>query len=116
MRRTAPLKLLSEVRDLQLVDTQGRICGMVDEIELSGGPGKSLRVEALLVGPGAWRGRLPAWGFLLVRLVAGDRVVRVPWSAVDHVTSRVFLNRTAETLGLMRAENRLAAIFARLRL
>jgi sporulation protein YlmC with PRC-barrel domain len=116
MRRSAPLKLLSEVRDLQVVDSEGRNCGVVDEIELAGAPGKALRIKALLIGPGAWRGRLHGWVFALVRQVAGERITRVPWSAVDHVTGRVFLNRKAEALGLMQVEDRLAAGFRRWRL
>lgn len=116
MRRATSIKLLGEVRDLQVVDSDERKCGVVDDIELEGGPGKPLRVKALLIGPGAWRGRLPGWAFALVRLAAGDRVTRVPWSAVDHVTSRVFLNQPAATLGLMRVEDRLSALFARARL
>lgn len=116
MRPDGSLKLLSEVRDLQVVDSEGRKCGVVDEIELEGAPGKAMRVKGLLIGPGAWRGRLPGWAYALVRLIAGDRVTRVPWSAVDHVTSRVFLNRRGEDLGLLQVEDRLSALFVRLRL
>lgn len=116
MRRSTSIKLLSEVRDLQVVDSEDRKCGMVDDIELQGAPGKALTIKALLVGPGAWKGRLPGWVFFLVRLVAGDRVTRVPWSAVDHVTGRVVLNKPARSLGLMQVEDRLSALFVKARL
>jgi hypothetical protein len=72
-------------------------------VEFEGGPGEPLRVAALLVGPGAYRPRLPGWIAAPVQALAGKAVVRVPWAAVEHVTSRIALNRTAEELGLARS-------------
>lgn len=114
MKRSKPIKLLSEVRDLQVVDSEGRKCGIVDDIEFAGGPGRPLTVKALLIGPGAWKGRLPGWAYGLTRLIAGEAVARVPWTQVDHVTSRVFLRKPAAELGLMRTEARFAALFSRI--
>jgi sporulation protein YlmC with PRC-barrel domain len=109
-----PIKVLAELRDLQIVDSEDQLCGIVDEVEFEGEPGKSLRVSALLVGPGAYRGRLPGWLAAIVRWIAGERIIRVPWQAVEHVTSRITLNRTAEDLGLNAVERRLAARFPKI--
>jgi sporulation protein YlmC with PRC-barrel domain len=109
-----PLKLLAELRDLQIVDIDGRACGVCDDVELSGGPGRPLKIAALLVGPGAWRGRIPAWAFWFVRRTVGEGVVRVPWRAVDHITSRIFLGVAGEAVGLRRVEDRLQAAFQRI--
>lgn len=98
------IKLMSEVRDLQIVDCEGRHCGIADDIAFAGKPGGPLKIDAILVGPGAWRGRLPGWAFALVRRLVGDEVVRVPWSEVQTVTSMVKLKRTAAELGLHRPE------------
>jgi hypothetical protein len=101
------IKVLSELRDLEIFDSAHELCGIADEVEFEGSPGKALVVKALLVGPAAYRGRLPDWMATIARLIAGDGMVRVPWSAVEHVTSRITLNRTAEDLGLAAVERRL---------
>ena len=61
MTPKAPIKLVSELLDLPLLDAEGKYCGIVDDVELQGGAGKDLELKALLVGPGAYRGRMPAW-------------------------------------------------------
>jgi len=100
------LKLLAEVRDLQIVDKDGKNCGICDDIELEGKPGGALTIKALLVGPGAYEGRIPKWLFWLVKRMAGSRVTKVPWSAVDKISARIFLNVPGETVGLRVVENR----------
>ncbi len=72
------LKIVSQLLDLPIIDKDERSCGIVDDVELTGGAGKEPRVKALLVGPGAYAGRMPAWLYWLVRKVAGDGIVRVP--------------------------------------
>jgi sporulation protein YlmC with PRC-barrel domain len=107
MKRDAAMKLASEVRDLQIVDCDGRNCGICDDIEFAGGAGEALEVKALLVGPGAYSGRLPRWAFTLVKWVAGTHMMRVPWEKVDKVTARIYLTECGEGLGLHRVEDRL---------
>ena len=104
------LHLAADVRDLQIVDSQGEDCGIVDDIELERTKAGDLVVTFLLVGPGAWRDRLPGWLLRLAGRVVGDRVVKVPWSDVEHITSRVTLARTAKELGLNRSEARAGAL------
>jgi sporulation protein YlmC with PRC-barrel domain len=106
VKPTARLRLAADLRDLQIVDADGCNCGIVDDIELDGKPGGGLAIAALLVGPGAYRGRLPAWLAWLVARLGGKRIVRVPWSAVARITSVVTLDRGAGALGLDRAEKR----------
>jgi sporulation protein YlmC with PRC-barrel domain len=106
MKPAGSLRLAADLRDLQIVDPDGYNCGIVDDIELDGGPGGRLTIAALLVGPGAYRGRLPAWAAALATLLAGKRIVRVPWSAVAGIAGVVKLNRSAGALGLGRAERR----------
>lgn len=48
-----PIKLVSQLLDLPLLDCEGNYCGVVDDIDLDGRPGEALAVKALLVGPGA---------------------------------------------------------------
>jgi sporulation protein YlmC with PRC-barrel domain len=107
------LRLLTEVLDLQIMDSRMHDCGIVDDIELEGGPGEGLRVKALLVGPGAYRARLPRWAMELVKLVAGDRCVAVPWREIEEVTAIVWLKRPAESYGLNVAEARARRLLAR---
>jgi hypothetical protein len=40
------LKLVGEVRDLQIVDKHDQNCGICDDVEFEGGPGGALKVTA----------------------------------------------------------------------
>ena len=114
MRRDDPLKLLSEVRDLQIVDKDGLNCGICDDLELEGGPGEPLRVAALLVGPGAYAHRLPRWLSRAFSWMAGRRITRVPWNSIDKISGRIYLSVTGEALGLRKTEDRLQTMFKRI--
>ena len=104
MTPDSPIKLVSELLDLPLFDTEGKYCGIVDDVELSGRPGKQLRLKAVLVGPGAYEGRIPRWLVWLVKSVAGDRITRVPIERVRTITSAVHLNCQSHELGLHKSE------------
>ena len=106
MKLSGSVKLVSQLIDLPILDKEGRWCGIVDDVELSGGPGKETRVKALLVGPGAYEGRMPGWSYWLVRKIAGDQVVRVPAAEIIEIGSVVKLDCPAEKLGLRRSENK----------
>ena len=108
MRRDSPIKLVSQLLDLPLIDKNGRWCGVVDDVELDGTPGKETAIKALLVGPGAYEARLPGWAFWLVRKIAGDRIARVPFDRVENIASAVHLNCTAEEVKLDLTEDRLS--------
>src|SRR5205085_1945545 len=56
MKPDGRIKLVSELLDLPLIDSEGKYCGIVDDVELTG---KAAELTALLVGPGAYAGRLP---------------------------------------------------------
>jgi sporulation protein YlmC with PRC-barrel domain len=106
MKPTAPLKLVSELLDLPIVDREGRSCGIVDDIEFAGAPGEEAWIESLLVGPGAYRGRLPRWLFWFVRKIAGDRVARVPLDEIDTIGPVVRLKCAARDVKLHIVEDK----------
>jgi len=64
--------------DRQLLDSEDRRCGNVDDLAGEGGPGEKLEVAAIFSGPRVWRwragliGRFAAW-------IGGGSVVRTPW-------------------------------------
>ena len=109
MKPGSPIKLVSELLDLPIVDADGRWCGVVDDVELSGGAGKDARIKSLLVGPGAYAGRMPRWCFWLVRKLAGDRMTRVPLEDVAEIGTAVKLDSRAAKLGLGRSDDRARA-------
>jgi sporulation protein YlmC with PRC-barrel domain len=74
------------ILDHQIVDVDGRRCGNVDDLELSGIRDGSPAVEAILVGR--------------------RRQVRVPWTEVKSVDSAVRLRRKASELRLGRGDDR----------
>ena len=115
MKPTDSLQLAADVRDLQILDSDGEFCGIVDDLELEGRPGGELKLTAILVGPGAYRHRLPGWASWAICRVAGDGLVRVDWSEVETITSRVKLKRPADALGLATAEKKAARWLPRLR-
>lgn len=97
------IKLVSELLDLPLLDSEGKYCGVVDDVELEGT--RELKLKALLVGPGAYAGRLPGWAMALVKLVAGNRITRVPLDKVRTITDSVHLECRGRDLGLHRSES-----------
>lgn len=105
MNPSDSIKLVSQLLDLPIIDTDGNYSGVVDDIELTGAAGKETRLAALLVGPGAYQGRMPGWAIWLVRKIAGDRITRVPIGKVASVNSAVHLKVNAERLGLDKSEN-----------
>ena len=102
------VKIVSQLLDLQIIDKDERSCGVVDDIEL-GGDDKQLRVEALLVGPGAYEGRMPKWLYWLVTKIAGDRMARVPANQILELGSVVKLKARAEDLKLHVVEDKVRA-------
>lgn len=105
MTPDSPIKLVSELLDLPLIDSEGNYCGVVDDVEFSGGAGGDLRLKALLVGPGAYSARLPRWAMWLVKTLAGDRITRVPVDRVRTITHAVQLKCAAGEVGLDRSED-----------
>jgi sporulation protein YlmC with PRC-barrel domain len=101
-----PLKLVSQLLDLPIIDKDERWCGIVDDVELEGSAGKEMRVKALLVGPGAYQGRVPGWVFWITRRVVGDRMVRVPADQIIEIAAVVKLKAQAETLRLHAVEDK----------
>ena len=88
--------------DEQIIDSEGRRCGRVDDIELVGSPP---RITALLVGKGLYPRRLPQVLRPLARRLAGPvtwgaNAVRIPWEEVDDVAIAVHLRGKAEEHGL----------------
>jgi len=100
MRRDGYLKLVGEVRDLQIVDASGRRCGIADDIEFEGGVGKQLKVNAILVGPGAYGKRLPRWVNSVIQALVGQTFVRVPWKDVVRIAAVIELAKDAKAYGL----------------
>jgi sporulation protein YlmC with PRC-barrel domain len=101
----AALDLVLNVLDHQLLDSEGRRCGNVDDLAIEGGPGETLRVVAILVGPGYWGQRAGWIGRLAGRLGGGGRM-RVPWEEVAELNAAVILRRPAAGLGLGRGDDR----------
>ena len=101
------------VLDHQLLDSEGRRCGNVDDLVLEGGPGEKLEVVAILSGPGVWRqragviGRIAAW-------IGRGGTVRVPWEYVEEVAAHVRLRKRAEELGLGRGDDRLRPLIEKI--
>jgi hypothetical protein len=92
--------------DDDLLDSNERRCGKVDDLEIEGEPGGPAHLSAIVVGSGAWPARLPQSLRGPASKLFKQDVVLVPWSAVADITSVVNLNCPAEELGLGRGDDR----------
>jgi hypothetical protein len=90
--------------DHQLLDSDDRRCGNVDDLELERLESGELRVAAVVSGPGAWRGR-GRLGALAGRIGRGGETA-VAWDEVASVDSAVRLRRLAAELGLGLGDDR----------
>jgi sporulation protein YlmC with PRC-barrel domain len=95
------------ILDHQLIDSEGRRCGKVDDLELDG-----LQVKAIVAGGSGWagRGRL---GRLTAYLSRG-RAVLVPWEEVRAVDDAVRLKKPAAELRLGRGDDRARRLVERI--
>lgn len=89
------------VLDHQLLDSDGRRCGNVDDLALEGN-----EVVAILVGPGYWQRRAGLLG-RVAGFIGGSNRVRIPWSEVEKVDAAVRLRRPAPEYGLGKIDDRL---------
>jgi sporulation protein YlmC with PRC-barrel domain len=104
MSSTENIDLGLGLLDHQLIDSEGRRCGNVDDLELEGVREGEPRVTAILVGPPVWRGR--GWLGRLAAFVSPGKTVRVPWEEVDEIEAAVRLKKTAQELRLGRGDDR----------
>ena len=108
------LDLAYRILDLDLVDSDGRRCGKVDDIELDGSPGETTYAGAILAGPGALGPRFPRRLRALGSKLFRGGVTKVPWSAVDTFEAAVELNEPAEELDLGGGDRAAARLVERL--
>ena len=113
-RRVEYVDLFRQVLDHPVVDADDWLCGIVDDLEVSGEPGEPLRVTALMVGPGAWAPRLPALFAHLAAWLFGTRSTRVPWEEVCELGEEIKLGSRAAALGLATVDRRLGLLIAKL--
>jgi hypothetical protein len=108
---SSPVDLGLGVLDHALVDSEGRRCGKVDDLELEGVRDGDPRVAAILSGPSAWRGR----GRLgrLAAAVARGRSTRIAWEEVAGITSAVELRRGCSELRLGAGDDRAGRLLDR---
>jgi sporulation protein YlmC with PRC-barrel domain len=111
MSKPVQVDIALGILDHQLVDSDGRNCGKVDDLEIDGLNSGSPEVVEIVVGGNAWRtrGRL---GRLAAKL--SGTAVHVPWSDVHSVTSVVRLERTSAELRLNRGDERWSHLISRL--
>jgi hypothetical protein len=104
------LDLAYRLLDLDLVDSEGRRCGKVDDLEFDGAPGETAYVAAIVSGPDAMPARFPrrlrGWA---ARLLRGGET-RVGWDRVEKFDAVVALRGTAAELGLAEGDRKLAAL------
>jgi sporulation protein YlmC with PRC-barrel domain len=98
--------------DAELIDSDGRRCGRVDDIEIEGEPGSPTQVSGILSGPGAFSARMPRRLRPVSSRLFGDDLVRVSWDAVQDIAEVVRLKHPGERLGLGFGDTAAARIVA----
>jgi sporulation protein YlmC with PRC-barrel domain len=100
--------------DDELVDSDGRRCGRVDDLEIEGQPGEPAHIAAIVCGPGAWSQRLPRrLGAVIDRLFGSD-TLRIPWSEVADLTEVVTLKKPRDELGAGRGDDEISRVVGKL--
>src|SRR3954462_4187510 len=95
--------------DRQLIDSDGRRCGKVDDLAIEGEPGGPATAVAIVSGPGAWRaGKHGPIGWLLARVFPGDEPAHGHVETIDSIGVEVRLKLPAGALGLAHGEDRCA--------
>jgi hypothetical protein len=102
--------------DRQLIDSEDRRCGKVDDLEIEGEPGEEARVVGIVSGPQALRaGKHGPMGWLLARLFAGkDDTALVHLDTIDEIGPRITLKLPAGELGLGVGDDRVAEFIRRI--
>jgi hypothetical protein len=100
------------ILDLQLIDRDGRLCGKVDDLELSQTADGNWYVSAIISGPGAlWyrlgRRRLGRWLRTHLSSSFGDRPDpdRIPMRSVSEIGAAIRLGASHTDLGTAAVEN-----------
>jgi sporulation protein YlmC with PRC-barrel domain len=112
--RDDELEVAYRLLDAELIDSDGRRCGRVDDIEIEGEPGAPAHMSAILSGPGAFAARVPRGMRSVSSRLLGQDVVRVPWDAVEDIAEVVHLKRPGEELGLGSGDRAAARIVSRI--
>jgi sporulation protein YlmC with PRC-barrel domain len=104
------MDLVYRVLDGELIDSDGRHCGRVDDIEIDGGPGRPAYLAMLLSGHGTWHRRLPrpfrrVGAKVFGTGTVGRDVIQVPWDQVSEVDVAVHLKQKAREYGLGRGDD-----------
>lgn len=107
------LDVLLDLLDRQLVDSDGRLAGKVDDLELTvSDDGSPPVVTAILCGPQALGprlgGRLGAWTVAIARRLHPDadpHPARIDFSRVTDIGTAVVLSMPAATLANQRLES-----------
>jgi hypothetical protein len=91
--------------DRQLKDRHGRLCGKVDDLELTVGEDGPPYVAAILAGPGVLaqrlgRRRFGRWleAFIASSAPSGDDPARIPMSSVSDIGATIALAVDADEL------------------
>jgi sporulation protein YlmC with PRC-barrel domain len=100
-----------DLLDKQVVDSEGRMCGKVDDAELTREADGTTLVTALLIGPIAlaprFGGRIGTWLVSLARHTAGDlerQPHRVVMAHVIEIDSVIKLDATRFDLDLVQGD------------
>jgi sporulation protein YlmC with PRC-barrel domain len=90
--------------DDDLIDSEGRRCGRVDDIEIEGKAGDEAYIAAILTGSGAWSARLPRRLRRAGARIFGDRYKRIPWERVKDIGETVELKDPGSKFGIGEAD------------
>jgi sporulation protein YlmC with PRC-barrel domain len=107
-------ELAYRLLDSELIDSDGRRCGRVDDVEIEGEPGEEAKVTAILSGAGAFSNRLPRRLRPISSRLFGDQLVSVAWDEVKDIAEGVELKRPGDDLGLGAGDTAAARLVTRL--
>jgi sporulation protein YlmC with PRC-barrel domain len=100
--------------DDDLIDSDGRRCGRVDDIEIQGEPGGQAQIAAILTGAGAWARRLPRPLRRAGAQIFSDSSERIAWDRVRDIGETVELKIPGSEIGIGDADGCAARVVGRI--
>lgn len=121
MAKKQVYRLGLDLLDRELLDSDGKRCGKVDDLELAVAEGAPPVITAILSGPGALGDRLWGWPGRVARVMwrrvspnpAGRRG-KVPMDAVSDIDFDIHLNLSVDEAGLYDRERWAAHLIRRI--
>ena len=113
-KKLEDITLEPRLLDCQIVDSEGKRCGKVDNVLFEQRP-KGAIIKSLLVGFDTWHeGESGIIRWIFSHIIFSKEVIEIPWEYVEEIFPLVKLKVKGSELGLRLIDERLGKIIRRI--